>query len=374
MRRLKKINDSLRQITTLQPASLGVPRLTDNFFASLQIKSPSQRFLEESARSLSAAPFSVAQPHRRMIDQIAAASRPSIDLFNVHRTWLGNAELVQNSSLRLLQNETAQFRFLQKSAFESITKRLDVSEQLLAAVDFSSIRKSLSMPQPDPYLGIRNSINEITDTYAKLAKSIRTYADVARLPQFVLPSVAREVLATSYAANVILPHKRNVDPHLSEFKLCAETEIEEEHWACVVLLENINTDLVTIYEGAYLALQGENPDRQRQFLSSLRELYNHLMRELAPDTQVLQWINGDQALLHNGKPTRKARISYVVREISDGPLADFSTADTQAFVELWTVFNRVHELKPKFSEQQLQALWLKANSWLTYILKLLRYD
>ena len=75
-------------------------------------------------------------------------------------------------------------------------------------------------------------------------------------------------------------------------------------------------------------------------------------------------------LLYEGKPTRRARVLYVCREINKGPLTEFVVHDTQALVKLIELFNRVHELENKLTDEQLRAILLKTDSWLMYILQI----
>jgi hypothetical protein len=54
-------------------------------------------------------------------------------------------------------------------------------------------------------------------------------------------------------------------------------------------------------------------------------LWNHLLRRLAPDDLVAAWIPGvsnQKDLLHEGKPTRRARVLYVCRELNNDRLTD----------------------------------------------------
>ena len=62
-----------------------------------------------------------------------------------------------------------------------------------------------------------------------------------------------------------------------------------------------------------------------------------------------------------GRPGR-ARILYICREIDNEPLSEFLTHDTKAFVKLIKLFNRVHELKPGLTDEQLKAIFHKTES------------
>ena len=355
--------------------SLGIrpslPRLLEGSAKSLGIRPSLPRLLEGSAKSLVTNPLSGLSG--RITKNLAEAIKvPNQDSWNRINRITASYRIATD-----LQNQAAQFRTLERLPLESITKRLAISERLFAGVNFASIRLSATIPELTT-LQLQASIEDMTTTYGELAKSLRTdSAAAARLSGFVLPSAAREVLATSYTANVLgVFGEADVERGLSEIQSAAEAEIEEGNSNCVVLLEAVDPNLVRLYEGAYDALQGVSPDRERHFLSSLRELYDHLMRGIAPNQEILEWIESDnkddKTLLHKGRPTRTARIRYVLRNLNDGPLTNFTATDTRAFVDFLDVFQRVHKLRPTFSELELRALWLRANSWLTYILQLIR--
>ena len=313
--------------------------------------------------------------NRNMIDRIMTPAGMSIEFSRVHSTWLDNLGSGQDQIFKLLQRDATHFLDSQKSLWESVTKRLATSESLLGAtVAFNAVQPSIALPA----LSTRHllePINAMMADYGRLAESIRTSLEVTRLPKFVLPETAREVLASSYAANVLgVSDAENAEQGLLEIRSAAEVEIEGGNSRCLILLEAVDPGLVRLYKGAYDALQGTNADRERHCLSSLRELYNHLMRKIAPDQMVLEWIGGDETLLHEGRPTRKARICYVLRDLNNGPLADFTDNDTKAFVNFLAVFNRLHDLELTLSRRELRALWLRANSWLSYILEFVQSD
>ena len=359
-------------------------RRGEELVKSLRISPSFPRFLEGSAKSLVTNPLpglsgriaknfakAIKVPNQDLwdrINRITASYRIADDLSRVHSTWLRD--------FRSLQSQAVQVRTLERLDLASMTKRLAISEHLFAGVNFASIRLSAAIPELTT-LRLQASIEDMTTTYGGLAESLRTSSAVTRLPRFVLPGAAREVLATSYTANVLsVSGEADAEQDSSEIQSTTEAEIEEENSNCVVLLKAVDPNLVRLYEGAYDALQGVSPDRERQFLSSLRELYDHLMREIAPNQEVLKWIESDNkddnTLLNKGKPTRKARISYVLRDLNNGPLTNFIVTDTQSFVYFFAVFQRIHALRPTLSERELRALWFRAKSWLSYILELIR--
>ena len=125
--------------------------------------------------------------------------------------------------------------------------------------------------------------------------------------------------------------------------------------------------------GARNALSSENVDRARHILSSLRELWNHLLRRLAPDNLVHEWISeveDKDGLLFEGRPTRRSRVLYVCRNLDHAPLSEFLVHDTRALVKLIGFFNRVHELETDLTDEQLRAILAKNDSWLMFILQI----
>ena len=126
-----------------------------------------------------------------------------------------------------------------------------------------------------------------------------------------------------------------------------------------------------MYEGARDAVHGDNPDRGRHLLVSLRELLSHLLRKIAPDERVLTWIPKDSDnWLHKGRPTRKARLHYLCREIKYGPMDDFVVSDTKATIKFVEVFNRIHQPEVELSDKQLHALLHRTESFVTFIVQI----
>ena len=293
-----------------------------------------------------------------IIDQTTAVSQMT-DLAHIHSTWI--------QSLKSTQDQAAQLPIAVKSTLGSIADQIAVSERRFSAVD--GIRQSIALSELE-IVRIQESVNDMKAIYGKMVESIRIYPDIAHLPRFVLPGATREVFVTGYAVNTLsASDETDAEQDSPEIQIVAE--IEEETSICIPLLEDVDPDLARPYAGARDALRGENPDRARHILSSLRELWNHLLRRIAPDKEVLKWISkDDKDLLHEEKPTRRARILYVCRGLNHDPLTEFVAHDTRALVTLVEFFNRVHQLEPKLSDQQLRALLLRTDSWLTYILQI----
>ena len=313
---------------------------------SLEAMEPIRRQQEEifrNAERIGSMSMKEAMKTRHTIDQATGLAAAAAS----HHTWLRN--------------------------LNSVADRLAISERLFSGVDLDAIYRSIAVPEIR-ILRLQDSINDMKAIYGKLAESIHRYPEITHLPRFVLPGATREVFVTGYATNVLgISDEADAEQDDSLEIQSVVDEVEEETSICASLLKGVDPALVRPYEGARDVLYGTNTDRARHFLSSQRELWNHLLRIIAPDEQVQEWIPKEgKDLLHEGKPTRKARILYLCRDLNHDSLTEFVVRDTQALVTLVNLFNRVHQLEPKLSDQQLRALQLRSDSWLTYILQIFK--
>ena len=303
---------------------------------------------------------------QELIKQTSATSRITESLAASHQSWLDTIKPLQHDFSHLSQLQASA-----KLALCDTSLRLAATERLMAGIDFEAIRDRYQIEMP-VIAGLESSIAHVAASYGSLAESLREISDITRLPAFVLPGATREIYTTSFVLETLRPwNERDEDQAETEIQVVAETEVETS--GCIALLQQLDPGLARPYIGARDALYGNNADRARHILSSLRELWNHLLRRLAPDDLVSAWIPGmsnQKDLLHDGKPTRRARVLYVCRELNNDPLTDFLMHDTRALVKLIELFNRVHELETALTDEQLRAIVLKTDSWLMYILQI----
>jgi hypothetical protein len=301
-----------------------------------------------------------------LIKQATATSRIAESLSAAHQSWLDTIKPIQHDFSQLSQLQASA-----KLALCDTSLRLSATERLMAGIDFEAIRDRFQIEMP-VISGLESSIAHVAASYGNLAESLREISDITRLPAFVLPGATREIYTTSFALETLRPwDERDEDEAETEIQFVAEAELETS--GCIALLQQVDPGLARPYIGARDALYGNNADRARHILSSLRELWNHLLRRLAPDDLVAAWIPGvsnQKDLLHDGKPTRRARVLYVCRELNNEPLTDFLMHDTRALVKLIELFNRVHELETALTDEQLRAILIRTDSWLMYILQI----
>lgn len=272
------------------------------------------------------------------------------------------AELEHQPSLSLMA---------QLTLFDTSLK-LDLSTRIMEGIDFKAIQSRYHIAT-SAISKFEHSIADFNTSYTNLANSLTNIQEIIQLPSFALPGAARELYTTSLAVDTIDPFYEELDEDDMEIETQLVSIAEQETSDCLQLLRQVDPNLVQPYIGARQALLSNNVDKARQILSSLREMWNHLIRQLAPDNSVIEWLSimpNKKDLLDKDKPTRKARVLYICRELNNDPLTNFVVQDTQALVALIELFNRIHVLNNSFSDKQLRAILLKTDSWLMYILQI----
>ena len=285
-------------------------------------------------------PNVVEQAHVSWLSDIHRASIPSIELGGVVRL-----------------------------ALSDISYDLSVTERLLTSFDYESLGRYLNI-QLSTMSEVQRSMSDLWTSYDGLAASMPSIEHIVQLPSFVLPGATRELSTTSHALDVLYPTEHRTDTEVIELDPYPLVEEDIRDSDLIVLLERVDSQFVKMYRGAVASLDSDNPDRYRHVLTSFRELWSHLLRKLAPKEEVTEWIerNSIQGYLHDGRPTRHAKVRYVLRNLGD-PLADFVETDTKAIVKLYTLYDRLHELDTGVTDKQLRAITFRTKSHLGYLLR-----
>ena len=235
-----------------------------------------------------------------MLKQVTATSGIAESFAAAHQSWLEHIKPIQGGGGG--GHDFSQFSQLQASAKLALcdaSLQLTATERLMVDIDFEAIRSRFQIAMP-VISGLENSIANAAASYGSLAESMREISDITRLPAFVLPGAAREIYTTSFALKTLRPwDERDEEEAETETQLVADAELETS--SCIALLQQVDPGLARPYIGARDALHSTNADRARHILSSLRELWNHLLRRLAPDDLVTAWIPGvasQKGLLH----------------------------------------------------------------------------
>lgn len=122
--------------------------------------------------------------------------------------------------------------------------------------------------------------------------------------------------------------------------------------------------------GARASVDSGNPDSPRHAMTSLRELMTQVLHRLAPDDEVRLW-STDREHYREGRPTRRARLLFICRDINSGPLVDFVKADVSAGIALVDLLNgSTHVVRSQLTPDQLRSVVARVESLLLFLLSL----
>lgn len=98
------------------------------------------------------------------------------------------------------------------------------------------------------------------------------------------------------------------------------------------------------------------------------------MHQLSPDDELRGWSTSTTDFA-NKRPTRKARLRFIARDINHGPFTDFIEKDIQATLAAFDLFHAgTHGIDSSLTEVQLAALQAKVESALYFMILTARGD
>jgi Predicted pPIWI-associating nuclease len=169
------------------------------------------------------------------------------------------------------------------------------------------------------------------------------------------------------------PARRKVPP--ADVDDTSQPSHPKKDLAFEVLLSNLDPDLLSLLGGARGALTSSNPDRVRHFSSSLRELFTQVLHRLAPDKAVQSWTLNPDHYDDKGRPTRRARLLYICRDINHGEFSAFLEAEILAILKFLNLFQGgTHKVRSDLSEPQLRAMYNWMEGHLEVLLRIWRTD
>ena len=326
----------------------------------------------------------IGETHRAAIDQLRfpiERSRLYVEQMGAIQDLARSAVAEFSAAQHLARSAVAelaaarQFSADQFRSLESSLRLVDTASLIGERLrDFDIVRSvDLSV-----YERLIDAHDQIASEFANMTRGIDSIRAVSDLAEFAIPSASRELVVTNYALDTITVE--------DEGEEAEEEEEEEEEKACIddircgvsdidSLLQQVDPQLVRPYRGVKDAMNSGSVDRTRHVLTSTRELCNHVLWQLAPTRPVTRWVEREGLdMLHEGRPTRRARILYICRRFSGEPLAGFVDADVKGFLELMDLCNGLHALDPEFSDIQLRAVVLRTECLIKFIIELNSMD
>lgn len=251
----------------------------------------------------------------------------------------------------------------------SIVKATEFSlfaEKSLYAVTTENLGSRIALAtEPKNYL--TSSFLGLSDSYSTLLKSFESnplsYTQIS-------PSISR-IAPLEYFSTANLLEAISVEEDTTPEEELLKNEIQYENEILLSShLPRIDAGLYKMWKGAIEAYNSNNSDKVRHFSTSIRELYTHLLHILAPDEAIKKWTS-DPTYYHEGRPTRKARLLFICRNINNDPFNTFVKKDVDATIAFIDIFQKgTHDIDPVFSPNHLVTIKSKAENTLKFLLEI----
>jgi hypothetical protein len=252
-------------------------------------------------------------------------------------------------------------------------ERLSILSQFnLQKMPWNDIGNAIKLPE-HVKLDWQNTLSDLSRDYAALFEQSDT------LSAFELSAIERAsasfFITTSLTESFTLSQAGDAETEDTESFEQEKQALTEAVQAQTLsrlafLLAELNPDLLTMLHGAEAALESKSPDYPRHFAASLRELFTHVIHQIAPDKAIQAW-SQDEQNYHEGRPTRKARLRYVYRNLNgDKAVEQFLEQDIKTTLSFIDLFQKgTHEVSTLYTELQLKMMLLKMQSVLLQLLE-----
>lgn len=290
--------------------------------------------------------------------------RDGIDAFNTELTTRINSqssifEIPKDNKL-YFDTSVVKDSLLYGTQFNSI---LDETKSLLSTFELGKIGAPLEISIEESS-ALQNRFLGLTDSYSNLYKPMSNKElFINTLPDTIALHTPFEYYRDTELISIISnePDTIEIEDDYVEIELNAELS---------GYLSDMDPDMPKMLEGAKESLKLNNPDKIRHFSTSLRELFTHVIHHLSPNDKIKKW-SEDPSYYFNKKPTRKARLLYICRGINHDSFTDFIESDIDSVLSFINLFQGgTHGIKSKLTDNQLNAMLLRMESTLTYLIKI----
>lgn len=217
---------------------------------------------------------------------------------------------------------------------------------------------------------IEKSFSELIDRYSDLYSISDTAIQLPEIPSELIIFPPVEMFNASRLVHGLRPTSEDEDDDDSQTKPLQLDQSDNFE----VFLAQVNPDFVAPWKGAKQSLVSNNADRPRHTITSLRELFTHLLHHLAPDAEVKKWTN-DPKYFYNNKPTRRARLDYICRSINIQPFGAFIDKDMKVQNEFIDLYQKgTHELVSKMGTTELKIFLIKTENFIRFLVEVWRLN
>jgi hypothetical protein len=256
--------------------------------------------------------------------------------------------------------------FSVQSALLKATECALFAEKSLSAISMTSLGSRIGV-SASVQQSLLQSMTGLSSSYCALLKSFSdnpiSFSTLG--PTFTREAPIEYFLSANFLEVISVEEDVTAEEEIIKNEILYECEYKLSEY-----LPKLDSGLYKLWKGAIEALESNNSDKIRHFTTSLRELYTHVIHLLAPDQMIKNW-SKDPEDYYNSRPTRKARLQFICRNINNNPFKDFVKKDiatTLAFIDLFQ--SGTHKIDSDLTEEQLKVIKSKAEGSLKFLLEI----
>lgn len=219
-----------------------------------------------------------------------------------------------------------------------------------------------------PFIDFRESVFDLSNSNKSIYESLTQ--DLPSL--YLLNPLEMTIPAIELYTTVKLPEIIEGDLKFLTEEKPVQSKIIDRSVKLESLLKGIDKDLLIPYHGMLDVLSIASVDQTRHFSTSARELFEHTLRKLAPDKEVVNWDGESKFRDVRGNPTREGRIQYIYRNINkSSEFSSFVDKDINSKLAFLKVMQTgVHELGSKYDRTQMDAIKVVMECTLVSLIEL----
>ncbi len=135
-------------------------------------------------------------------------------------------------------------------------------------------------------------------------------------------------------------------------------------------LQTVHPELAEPYREGIAAMESGHRGWIRHAGVSFRTLFNHLLRQLAPNSDLSSFLENPKSNMINGEFTRNARLRYIFREVATGSYTKMAEQDIKlAEATFFPSNDIVHNLSSPLSEKQMRVFWRRIQGSVSVVLE-----
>jgi len=223
-----------------------------------------------------------------------------------------------------------------------------------------------------PYL---TGVNQSVTTLNSL--SARVYDDLIGLQTidtscFLFQAPTAEPYAATRATAVLA----GIDDDILDQLAVAGTDelLDELGDELISRLEVANSELAQVYQEGVAAMESGHSGWIRHAGVSFRTMFDHLLRHLAPDSDLRSFLEDPESDMVNGEFKRNARLRYIFREVATGSYAQMAEQDIKlAEATFFPSNDIVHRLSSPLSPKQMRVFWRRIQGSVSVVLEAAGY-